>query len=290
MGDDSGNAVKHMAQLGFTATEAEVYVALLRDSPATGYRVATSIGKATANTYKALRSLADKGAALTEDGDGRLYRAVPPEELLDRCTRTFEAQRDAARSALERIGNPKSDTGVYRLNTRDQVLQRAREMIGRAEEVVLMVAFPAPLLELVPDIEAAAARGVDIGVKGYKPVAIDGVELIVSTWAETWLEEAHGEDLTIVVDAREHLVALLDGEDLLQGIWSASPFLSFAHHNGLAIEQQMTVLARAVNEGANIARVRELLELKRSPVGTPGHRRLKQSRKSATTPTSSGTT
>lgn len=58
------DAIQGLTGLGFTQADAEVYVALLRESPATGYRIATVLGKATANTYKALRSLTDKGAVL----------------------------------------------------------------------------------------------------------------------------------------------------------------------------------------------------------------------------------
>lgn len=48
--------------LGFTGLEADVYTALLAESPTTGYRVAQALGKAVANTYKAIASLEAKRA------------------------------------------------------------------------------------------------------------------------------------------------------------------------------------------------------------------------------------
>jgi sugar-specific transcriptional regulator TrmB len=272
-------AIQGLIRLGFTQAEAEVYVALLRESPATGYRIATVVGKATANTYKALRSLTDKGAVLTGDGDTSLYRAVPIQELLRRFTRDFESQRDATQEALEELDQPINDLGVYRLTEPEQVLERAREMLARVREVALITAFPGPLSRIRPDIEAAAARGVDIGVKAYAPIEIRGVDLVLSTQADVWLEEIPGEELVIATDAEEHLVALFDGETVFQAIWSASPFLGQVHHNGMALEHHVTKLARAIREGASSKKLQAMLTVARSPLHAPGFRRLQEARR-----------
>jgi hypothetical protein len=54
-----------------------------------------------------------------------------------------------------------------------------------------------------------------------------------------------GSQLTLVADAREHLVALLspDGSEVLNAIWSDSAYLSCLQHNGLSSEIR---LARAI--------------------------------------------
>lgn len=273
------DAIQGLTGLGFTQAEAEVYVALLRESPATGYRIATVLGKATANTYKALRSLTDKGAVLTEEGDGSMFRAVPATELLGRFTRAFESQRDTTQAALERIDRPADDLGVYRLTDPEQVLQRAREMLARVREVALVTAFPGPLSWIAPDVEAAAARGVNIGVKAYAPIELRGVDLVISTQGQMWLQEIPGEELVLATDAEEHLVALFDGETVFQAIWSASPFLGQIHHNGMALEHHVTKLARAIQEGASSKKLQAMLPLARSPLDAPGFRRLQEARR-----------
>ena len=62
------DAAKLLVEFGFTDLEAEIYLFLLGSSPTTGYRVAKGIRKPAANTYKALQTLATKGAILVEDG------------------------------------------------------------------------------------------------------------------------------------------------------------------------------------------------------------------------------
>jgi len=50
-------AAELLVPFGFTNLESEIYVFLLGESPATGYRIAQAIGKPAANTYKAIESL-----------------------------------------------------------------------------------------------------------------------------------------------------------------------------------------------------------------------------------------
>jgi HTH-type transcriptional regulator, sugar sensing transcriptional regulator len=51
-----------------------------------------------------------------------------------------------------------------------------------------------------------------------------------------------GQQLSLVVDAREHLLALLsdDLETVHQAVWSNSTFLSCMHHNHVAVEIELT--------------------------------------------------
>ncbi len=94
----SDDCIEALVSLGFTALESEIYTFLLQESPVTGYRVAQALGKPTANTYKAIESLALKGAVIVAEGAQRHCRAVPAQELLNRLDRRFTAH-DAARSA-----------------------------------------------------------------------------------------------------------------------------------------------------------------------------------------------
>src|SRR5262249_42168099 len=95
-----GIAATALADLGFTALEAEIYLLLLAESPATGYRIAQRLAKPTANVYKGLESLEQKGAVLVGEGAGRLARAIEPDELLAQVERRFHSRRERAANAL----------------------------------------------------------------------------------------------------------------------------------------------------------------------------------------------
>lgn len=230
--------VNTLCGLGFTEIEALVYAFLVGDESATGYRISHAIGKPTANTYKAIASLARQGAVQVDEGGSRLVRAVPPDELLAGLERRSREKREAARAALAARGTGLPDERVYTLRARDQVLERARAMLGKAREIVLGDLFPAPLDELATDLSAAAARGVRVVVKVYSRRDVPGVVEVGEPDAARALEGWPGQQLSLVADAEEHLLALFD-ESLArvhQAVWSRSTFLSCLHHNHVAME------------------------------------------------------
>jgi sugar-specific transcriptional regulator TrmB len=270
MSTDGG--IEALVELGFSRLEAEVYTLLLRESPATGYRVAQAIQRPAANVYKAIEALAAKGAVLVDDGTTRMCRAVPQSELLRQLAARFAERRSRAAKELAGIAKPAHDDRVYQLGSREQTLTRVREMLGRARKVVLVAAHPSPLEALRGDLERTAARGVDVAVKTYVDVTLAGIEVIVSTQSEELVTSWPGAELNVVVDGNEHVLALLPhtGEGVVQAVYSASAYLSFVHHNGLATELALTALARKVLSGAPQSELRRVLATIRHPMSTPG--------------------
>ncbi len=232
------NIVKALQDIGLSEIEALVYAFLAQGEAATGYRISHAIGKPTANTYKAIASLVQQGAVQVDEGGSRLIRAVPPEELLSGFERRAKERREAARAALAHQLPATADERVYSLRARDQVLERARAMLGRAKEIVLGDLFPGPLDLLAPDLEAAAAGGARVVVKTYGRRDLDGVSEVVEPDARRALTEWPGQQLSLVVDAEEHLLALFDAPlgAVHQAVWSRSTFLSCLHHNHVAME------------------------------------------------------
>jgi sugar-specific transcriptional regulator TrmB len=233
-----------LGALGFTETEARIYCELLRRSPATGYRLAQAVGKAPANTYQALAALTQKGAVLVDDGEAKTYRAVPPAELLGALQQGFERRRDAAETALEKLYEPAGDDRIYQLKTPGQIYERARAMLERAHQIVLFDLFPAPLETLAPDLERAAARGVCVAGLVYGPTPALPFATASVHQAGFLSERWPGAQLGLVVDAREHLTALLtaDGRSVKHGVWSDSVYLACLKHSGLAAEIRISAL------------------------------------------------
>src|SRR5262245_41927355 len=120
--------VEALAQLGFTETEARIYTFLCQEAPATGYRIAQATRKPDANTHTAIEALEQKGAVLTVDGESRMCRAVPLDELLGRLEREFSQQRTRTAEAFAGLEAPVDDDRVYHLRSREQILERARQM------------------------------------------------------------------------------------------------------------------------------------------------------------------
>jgi len=265
----SASPVQPLVSLGFTALEAEVYGFLLGESPVTGYRIAQALRKPAPNIYKAIESLEAKGAVMVDDGASRVCQPVPPDELLGHLERRFREHRERAAASLSGMAATLPDDRVYQLRSPDQVLERARTMLGRAREVALVDAFPRPLELLREEIEAAAARGVVVGVKAYESVDIAGVRVTVDVRREASIVRWPGQWVNVVADGAEHLVAFLteDAGGVHQAIWSSSAYLSWVYHSALSSEMVLDAVETALGRddvGLDEVRalVREMQSLK----------------------------
>lgn len=239
--------VAALLDLGFTDIEARIFCELTRLGPATGYRLSKAIGKASANTYQALETLAQKGAVIVDEGETRIWRAAPAAELIAALGARFQQRSQSALAALADLKPPAAEARLYAVKTPDQVISRARAMIEAAREILLFDLFPEPYAALEPDLVRCGARGVRVvgQVYGDGPTRVPAVSQPV---AETQLAAWPGRQVTIIADGREHLTALLsrDGQRCRHGVWSDSVYLACLYHSGLAAEIVLGAQARGL--------------------------------------------
>jgi predicted DNA-binding transcriptional regulator len=235
--DQDRNLVDTLRRLGFSDLEALIYLDLLRHPSSTGYRIGRSISKPHANVYQSLVALEQKGAVLFEEGETRIYSAVPPPELIDHLRVRYERECAAAERELKALEvTPVEEDRFFRLTSRDQVYARARSMLREAEETVLVELFPSCAAELRPDLQQAVERGpIVAGLVMHEDHLIPGSRLAMSKMAEQVLRAWPGDQLTIVIDAREFLLALFDRDtgQVKRAISVASPYVASLFNNGI---------------------------------------------------------
>ncbi|MBL8216761.1 MAG: hypothetical protein JNK87_38935 [Bryobacterales bacterium] len=245
--------LSQLSGLGFSTLEAEAYLHLLGAGPRTGYQVAKAIGRPTANTYKAVESLANRGAVMIEEGQHRLCRPVPPKEFLRRASREFQQQVESLETVLSRIEPAGDDDRVYKLETPGQVLERAEALIAEAESVIVLDAFPRALEALRPALEKRLRRkqGVDVFLEAYAPFELQGARVVVVRDGGVALAQWQGEQLNLVVDSRRHVMALFEPElrGVRQAVWSNSLYLSCLHHAGRLCEHTLILAQQALQDG-----------------------------------------
>ena len=233
---ERSNIVQLIADLGFTDLESEIYVFLLQYSPATGYKIAKSIGRSFTNTYKALAALQAKGAILVDESESKLSRAVPVEELLDQLERRFRSQRQATLDAVKELPSCAGDNRIYQLNTVEQVYERAHQMLASAEERVLIELFPEPLIALKTAVEETAKRGIHVAARVYQGEELAGPMMIQSPFGAENLKKWPTHWMGVYVDGRQFLMGHIsrDGKQVLQAFWSANFYLArslYSHVN-----------------------------------------------------------
>ena len=246
---DQNEAEQALTALGFTELEARVYCALLASGPATGYRLAKLVGKAPPNVYQALAALGRKAAVLVDETEPRTWRAARPAELLAVLGGTFASRQAEAERKLASLAVAPADDRLYQIADPDQVLERARAMLAAAKDIVLFDLFDAPLAALREPLEATAARGVTVAGLVYGPSApMAGVTARAAAGAAIARDRWPGVQLSLVVDAAEHLVALMTPamDGVRRAIWSDSAYLSCLQHSGLSAEIRLTGIDAAI--------------------------------------------
>jgi len=193
--------------IGFTEYEAKVYLALLKEHPATGYQLSKQAGIPRSMVYEALGRLDARGAVLkTEDAKATLYRPIPPDTLLNRLTDEHERRMQALRQGLNTIYTARDEGHLWTFTGEGPVLSYAGQMIANAQQEVMLVLADSNLSTLRPVILDADQRGVAIRalLTGHEQLEIG--QIAYHPPLESQLHKL-ADSLVVVVDELEVLIA-----------------------------------------------------------------------------------
>ncbi len=238
-----------LLSLGLNQLEAEIYPLLLMHGPLTGYRIGQLLGKPTANVYKALEALARKGAVLIEEGDSRICRAVAPDEFLGQLKSYFQYSINRAATVLPQLKSAPLDERIYQLQSVSLVFERCKMMLAQCTTLAVLDIFPHAVELLKEEITSAVQRGVEVFLQVYQPIEIKGANVVIAFDREAVLSYWHSEQLNIVTDGREVLLALMNPEltTIHQALWSQSLYLSCMMHTGFMKEHTVNRLLALQN-------------------------------------------
>ncbi len=267
------DCIEALVAMGFTCLESEVYAHLAKIHMATGYKIAQALTKPAANTYKALESLEKKGAIQVEEGKNRLCSAVPLNELISALDANFQTNKAALAKSFAKRARPTSAEGIYRLRSYTQVLERARAMLERCREVVIIDAFPRPLEALSADVIAALERGVTVGVLTYAPTKISGAHTVVSPVAGSTLKRWSGEWLNLVIDGVEYVHSYVDGQnhEVVEAAWTNNVQLALVYYSAVLSELMLATVEQQAKADSSLAQQIRKLRSKFMPDCLPAH-------------------
>jgi sugar-specific transcriptional regulator TrmB len=259
-----------LVPFGFTALESQVYGFLITESPATGYRIAQGIGKPVANVYKAIQSLAEKNALVVESAESRLVHPVPPEELLARLTREFDARKKAAEAAFAEASVAGAKDRIQTIKSLEQSLDTATELVRAATHSILFSGTKAAVEALESELRAASARGISVSIKTAAPCRVEGAEIVAplrdeDLWAQ-WPEEG----MVVCVDGGAILAAQWTVKGVVKSaIFAQSTLLGTVLYQGMSADHCITEIEERLEDGAGPKRVLRTIASMRSATGTP---------------------
>ncbi len=206
------DVLSNLSAIGFTEYEAKVYLALLKDYPATGYQLSKQAGIPRSMVYEALGRLDVRGAVLkSEAPKATLYRPLPPDVLLNRLTADYARLLEALRRDLNALYLMQEEGHLWTFAGEDRVLSYAEHMIAHAQREAMLVLADAHLRRLRETIVAADARGVAIGALLTGEDDLDVGDIAYHPPRESELHKLAG-SLVVVVDEQEVLIASEQGD------------------------------------------------------------------------------
>lgn len=215
--------IEKLKSMGFNTYEAKVYLALLKQHPATGYEISKGSGVPQARAYDTLKALESSNVVVAIGGKPVTYIPVTPDELLDRWERTFKGSISYLRESLPRMGDETVEP-VMNLRGEESIFKHALDMINHAERTIFLELWKEDAERLGDALGAAQARGVDIKIVGYNHVELDGIEVYQHGLARTIEQSLGGRWLILSVDQREGMVGTVSmGDSPPQAVLTRNP-------------------------------------------------------------------
>ena len=222
-----------LVRIGFSEYEAKAYVALLRESPVTGYQLAKLSGVPRSMIYEVLGKLTARGAAMTLRKEGSTqYAPVPAQEFLEQLHREQDALIGALADELSGLDAASDLDYVWNIEGHENIMAKAEEMIEQARSRIYLSLLPATFPALRSVLEAAAVRGVRVVVYSTEKLDLPGGRVISTPVPEEVNERVEGLWLVLVVDGEEVLIGELLNENEARASWTGSPLFVFVaeHH------------------------------------------------------------
>lgn len=267
-------AIEKLRDIGLNQLEAEVYYLLLSESSMTAYKVGKLLKKPTANIYKAVEVLFNKGAIIIEEGKNKLCKAIDPEEFIAIQERQFAAKAKQVSNALANIKPRTEEEKTYSLDSVSLALEKTKRMIDEAKVIVVVDAFPLALDALIEHLNSAVKRGIKVVVQSYSEVVIDGADIFITQNPDEVISYWQSQQLNVVVDGHESLIALFDKtlSNVYHATWSTNVYLSCIMHAGRLCEQTIHKLMAVPDSGNKLVEIEAILKAHQfiSNSGVPG--------------------
>jgi len=216
------SVVHKLSELGLSAYEAKVYLALLKHYPAGAYEIGRTSGVPTSKIYEVLHKLVEKGILLFLDEQGKTKRYIPinPEEFLNQTQSNLETLVTSLKEDLADINGQQELSYIWNITEYAHLIDKARRMIEGTQKVILLSLWREELALLEEKLRQAESRGIQIAVVHFGQPTIQVGQVYYHPIEDTLYAEKGGRGLVIVADSQEVLMGNIRYEGAIEGAWS----------------------------------------------------------------------
>jgi Cd2+/Zn2+-exporting ATPase len=216
-----------LQKIGFTEYESKVYIALLKENPATGYQISKASSVPRSMVYEVLSRLHARGAVMeTIEGRATYYQPLPPEILLDQHQASLEELISDLRPALSQLYSSTDNDRVWSITDESAIYAYCDQMLNKVEKEAYLVLDDRSLKKLAPILEELANNNIELNLLLTGEKTIPFGNTIQHPPLESELQGLT-QTLLILIDDSELLVADIS-KDSLATITSNSNLLLIA--------------------------------------------------------------
>lgn len=199
-----------LKNLNFTEYEAKAYLALLEESPLTGYAVAKNSGVPRSRIYEVLDSLTIRGDILVSPGNTPQYTPVPAKELIKNRRREAEENFDLAEKSLAEFERSAHDReNIWNITGSNEILDKVKECILSAKKRILLEVWKEEFEVLESELRQAAKRGINVTIIAYGEIASDFANVYLHYMGHAITEEYGGRWIVISADDSEVVAGIV---------------------------------------------------------------------------------
>jgi Cd2+/Zn2+-exporting ATPase len=190
-----------------------VYLALLRNNPATGYQLSKVSGVPRSMVYEALARLDSRGSVLkSKEAKAMLYRPLPPEALLASVDMEHHRKMKSLSSGLTRLYELGEGDLLWTVNGQTSVISYAADMIQSTQDELMLVLSDQGLSELQEVVCFAHERGVRVSALLTGELDLGCGEVAYHPPRESEMQQLT-DNIVVVADEQEALIASM-GEEM----------------------------------------------------------------------------
>lgn len=205
--------VNRLIRVGFSKTEAMIYITLLKIGRANGYRLAKELELSKSTIYQSLESMYKSGYIFLIPNSSKEYEAKNPELLFEELEKHFFENSISLKKELKGIANNVKEDYFYKLEGEEKIKTTLKNIIKNSKkEIYLNTDFD--LWEFREDLRQAIDRGVRVIAFCFNK--LDNMGLRIEIYHKSKEEEKfqNPSRIMLVADLDKSLVVTKVGEKI----------------------------------------------------------------------------
>ncbi len=194
--------LKNLGCLKLSKYEAKVYLCLLRTGRSYGNEVSKLSGVPGPKVYETLSKLVEKGLAYPIESSPIMYQPLPLEEFIESKQKEITGVTTFLRINRENIETVETQQLFWQLNGKEALLQKAKDLIRKSKDCIMVSLWQDEATELSNDLEIAHLRGVNILSVQYGETECTVGQVFKHIMVPS-VHKRHGSEMFLLVDSVE---------------------------------------------------------------------------------------